>query len=180
MKKLLLLSAVALFFSGMVSAQDDSKMWVGGSLAIGSQKAGDVTKTAFGFAPEFGYNLNSEWAVGGRLGIISTTTKIDGTKIDNQSSSSTAFTPFVRYTFSQMGDFSFFGQGEIPLTFSDGNDTVGLKFLPGVTYSMGNWGIQALLPAMLAFESGDGYTDFGISVNTNILNNSSLGLIYKF
>ena len=177
MKKLLLLASVAFFFTGIVSAQ----MWAGGSLSINSTTntsgANDVTTSTFSIIPEFGYHLTSEWAVGGRLGITSTGTKSQGVKV---SQSTTTFAPFARYTFSQMGDFSFFGQGEIPLSFSDGNNTVGLRVLPGVTYSMGSFGIQAYLPTMLAFESGDGYTNFSLRANTNLLSGSSIGFIYKF
>lgn len=178
MKKLLLLGAVALFFSGMATAQDDSKMWVGGSLAITSYSIdSDNGSSSFSIIPEFGYHLNSEWAVGGRIGINSNGTKVAGSKT---SVNTTTLAPFARYTFSQMGDFSFFGQGELPLSFKDGNNTIGLRVLPGLTYSMGNWGIQAYLPAILSFESGDGYSNFALRANTNFLSGSSVGLIYKF
>lgn len=181
MKKFFLMVTGVVFFVGMVSAQDNTQMWVGGSIAIGSTTNtsgnNDVTNSTFSFIPEFGFNLTSEWAVGGRLGISSVGAKSQGVKV---STSTTTFAPFARYTFSRMGDFAFFGQGEVPLSFSDGNNTVGLRVLPGVTYSMGNWGLQAYLPTMLSFESGDGYTNFGLSVNTDLLSGSSLGLIYKF
>ncbi len=176
MKKLLLLSAVALFFSGMVSAQDDSQtnadsqMWLGGSLSI----TDDNSSSTFTIAPEFGYNLNNDWSIGGRLGIGSINPE------SGKSYTVTTLTPFTRYTFSQKGDFSFFGQGELPLSFKDGNNTIGLRVLPGLTYSMGNWGIQAYLPAILSFESGDGYSNFALRANTNFLSGSSVGLIYKF
>lgn len=181
MKKLFLLSAIALFFTGMVSAQDDSKMWAAASISFSSSSYGSGTNTSslFGFAPEFGYNLNSEWAVGGRLGFAFGSEKFDGGPFlgsEKTNYTSTTFAPFARYTFIRGGDFSIFGQGEIPIVFGDAPNTVGIRALPGVSYSLNeNFSIQALLPSVLALESGDNVTTFNF-----LSGGSAIGFVFKF
>lgn len=181
MKKLFLLGAVALFFSGMASAQDDSKMWAAASISFSSASYGSGVSTSsiFGFAPEFGYNLNSEWAVGGRLGFDFGSSKYDpgfGFGSDKSNTTATTFAPFARYTFIRSGNFSIFGQGEIPIVFGDAPNTVGIRALPGVSYSLNeNFSIQALLPSVLALETGDDVTTFNF-----LSGGSTIGLVLKF
>ncbi len=181
MKKLFLMGAVALFFSGMATAQEDSKMWAAASLSFSSSSYGSgvSTNSLFGFSPEFGYNLNSEWAVGGRRDFAFASSKFDpgfGASSDKSTSTSTTFAPFARYSFIKSGDFSIFGQGEIPISFGDAPNTVGLRALPGVSYSLNNnFSIQALLPSILAFESGDNVTTFNF-----LSGGSAIGLVLKF
>lgn len=181
MKKFFLLSTVAFLFTGLVSAQDDTQMWAAASLSFSSSSYGSGVSTSshFGFSPEFGYNINSEWAVGGRLDFAFGSSKFDpgfGVSSDKSTTTSTTFAPFARYSFIKSGDFSIFGQGEIPISFGDAPNTVGLRALPGVSYSLkNNFSIQALLPSILAFESGDNVTTFNF-----LSGGSSIGLVLKF
>lgn len=62
MKKILLL-VVVVMAALSATAQD---MYLGGGISL--WRNDDLDKTSFSISPDFGYNLNSRWAVGGALG----------------------------------------------------------------------------------------------------------------
>lgn len=177
MKKLFLLVALPLLFAGAMMAQEDTKMWAGGSLGYNSVSTNFMGSTFgqsfFFISPEFGYHLNSDWAVGGRLDFGFQTDKGGDNK---ETSNSITFAPFARYSLIKAGDLSVFGQGEIPIVFGDAPNTFGIRALPGVNYSLSsNINIQALLPSILAIETGDDVTMFKF-----LSGNALLGLMIKF
>lgn len=53
----------------MMTVAASAQFYVGGSLGIGSVKAGNLdAETTYKIVPEVGYNINDEWAVGIALG----------------------------------------------------------------------------------------------------------------
>lgn len=89
MRKLFLVIAVVM---AAVCAQAQ-QMYLGGSISLWRNT--DIDRTSFSIAPDFGYNLNERWAVGGELALA-----FNG-KGDNGTQRSTAFAiaPYARYSY---------------------------------------------------------------------------------
>jgi len=165
-----------------------TNMWLGGTVGFRTSESGNSSTSTTNFIPAFGYHINDNWSIGGWIGISSTETRTGqvSTKL-----STTTLAPFVRYTFTGVSDFSFFGQGEMALSFLGGDrpneNSFGLRIRPGVLYSFAqNWGIQLMMPSLLEFNSGPGEnSSFHLRVNDGFdleefLLNSQFGLVYKF
>ena len=133
MKKILMVAAAA-----MVSLSMSAQVYVGGSLGMTTSKLdmghdNDASGTSFTIAPEVGYNLNSEWAVGisvtysnglasmGNIsandlrGLLSTalSASADLANGDDFDSSLSGFTvaPYARYTYLGSGILELFVDG---------------------------------------------------------------------
>lgn len=109
MKKLLLAITLTLALAVTANAQDVGQIWVGGSLGIETSKTGDYDRiNNYNITPELGYVLNSDLAIGMRigykhaeeayksyndedysLGFVYGKEKYDGFEVN----------PFIRYTF---------------------------------------------------------------------------------
>jgi outer membrane protein with beta-barrel domain len=105
MKKVLF-AAFLLASSNAIFAQVDQGQWmVGGSAGFNFGKQGDVKTTDISIAPDAGYFVINQLAVGLRpeFGYHKSKVKVAGT---TNESSSTAFTvaPFVRYYFMPSGE----------------------------------------------------------------------------
>lgn len=87
MKKILLLMFV-IMAALSAKAQD---MYLGGGISLWIDD--DADKTSFSISPEFGYNLNSQWAVGGSL-FFSHEENDPGNNVN-----SFALAPYARYSF---------------------------------------------------------------------------------
>ncbi len=192
MKKILL--AVVLFAGSMnmLSAQD-SGLWLGGSILVSGQTVGSTTISTFSILPEAGFNLNSNWAVGGKIGYTAARQDLAaGTDKTN----TTSIVPFGRFTFAEAGNFGFMAQAELPISFSGGElpgggskdvvSSFGLRVRPGVVYTISErFGIHMLMPSLASFSTAsndvtnyklginDGYTIQGYLLNT------SIGFVYK-
>ena len=88
MKKLLLFITVLFFGISTINAQDDASYgyeagdWVlGGGVTFGSMDMGGVETKMNTIAPQVGYFLNENSALGLNLGLMST--DVDGTKVSN-------------------------------------------------------------------------------------------------
>jgi hypothetical protein len=194
MKKLVVALAFVAFIVTNVSSQE-SKMWVGGSLTLTSQDFGATSSSSFGIRPEFGYNINERFAVGGRIGYtVNSITNVDG---DKQSQTAFSLVPFARYTVFTIGNAQIFGQAELPLTFYGGtnydgssmpsSNSMGIVARPGLAYFFNEkWGINMLMPSFFSFVNSsnntstfrlginDGYTIQGYLLDTQI------GFVYRF
>lgn len=133
MKKILMVAAAA-----MVSLSMSAQVYVGGSLGMTTSKLdmghdNDASGTSFTIAPEVGYNLNSEWAVGvsvtyskglasmGNIsandlhGLFSTAVSAaaDLSSGDDFDASLSGFTvaPYARYTYLRSGILELFVDG---------------------------------------------------------------------
>lgn len=192
MKRFVIISLLSVLFAFSSTAQEQP-MWIGGTLNVSSQTANDNTSSNTTIMPEFGYHLNDNWAVGGRMGFsFARQDMAAGTEKNNTFS----IVPFARYTFAQVKNFRFFGQGELPLRFysgefadgtsMDNTNAIGLNVRPGLTYAFNEkWGFNMLMPSVFSFVSGDDYSAVEFGVNDgytlqNYLLNTSIGFIYKF
>lgn len=89
MKRLLLVVAVVL---AALSAQAQ-EMYLGGGISLWRNT--DLDKTSFSITPDFGYNLNEKWAVGGELALAFNEYENEwGVK-----STAFAIAPYARYSF---------------------------------------------------------------------------------
>lgn len=134
MKKIVL--GVLLVLISAVSAQ--AQFYVGGTLgvSINSIKIQDESNTTqtYGIAPEFGYNINSVWAVGVSLGAAYTSVGGD------EGNDFTAFSvsPYVRTTFAHVNKAHFFADAAFSYvntkehTFHTHTDGWGVGLCPGV------------------------------------------------
>lgn len=86
MKKILLL-VVVVMAALSATAQD---MYLGGGISL--WRNDDLDKTSFSISPDFGYNLNSRWAVGGALGFAHSYD-------EGESHNSFALAPYARFSF---------------------------------------------------------------------------------
>lgn len=85
MRKLLLVVAV-IMAALSVQAQE---MYLGGGISLWRNTSKDVT--SFSITPDFGYNLNETWAVGGELAY--------GHESGDAKSNTFAIAPYARYSF---------------------------------------------------------------------------------
>lgn len=120
----------------------NAQYYVGGSLGYNSTKAkteiagqsADNTVSAFSIAPEFGYNLDDNLAVGIKLGYANA----DGKK------NTWSINPYLRYTYAKAGNFSAFVDGGIAYQTEHVNgeknwgntNTFGIAINPGFSYAV--------------------------------------------
>lgn len=175
------------------SAQEGTK-WIGGTINISSNTTNDRTTSRTTIMPEFGYNLDNKWAIGGRLGF---STLKDEEVGGTNKTTTTSIIPFARYNFGNLGSFQIFGQGELPLNFyggefsngtsKDNSNSFGLSVRPGLSYSFNNnWGFNMLMPSVFAFTSdSNDSSSFKLGINDSYsvqsyLLDTAIGFVYKF
>ena len=82
---------VILFFVVMVALSAKAQFYVGGNVALWHND--DADNTSFLIAPELGYNLSEQWAVGATLGFAHNSEETAGFK------NAFSFAPYVRYSY---------------------------------------------------------------------------------
>ncbi|MBQ7452502.1 MAG: porin family protein [Prevotella sp.] len=125
MKKILMVSVMA---AAAVSA--NAQWYIGGQLGLDFNKANKDadSQMTFSIAPEVGYNINENWAVGAQVGFsMANKLKEDGkitydahgipTGVTDPTYDATGtsffIAPYARYTFAKSGNVSFFVDGGI-------------------------------------------------------------------
>lgn len=193
MRKIFFSAVFAFALVATASSQEGTK-WIGGTVNISSETQGDYTSSSTTLMPEFGYNLDNNWAIGARLG-FSTTSEDEAGGTDK--STTTSVIPFARYNFSNFGNFRVFGQGELPLNFYGGenpdgsskgdSNSIGLRVRPGISYAFNeSWGFNMLMPSVFSFTSGSNNSSsfkFGVNDGYTVqsyLLSTSVGFVYKF
>ncbi len=194
MNKLFISTLMLFVFVFAGTAQEKGDKWIGGTLLLSSSESGSTTRSTTTLAPELGFHLGNGWAAGGRIGF--TFRKTDGGG-GTDKSNTTSIVPFARYYFAEAGRFKFFGQGELPLSFSGGenadgssksnNNSIGLRVRPGLSFDFNErWGFNMLMPSVFSFASSSNDNSsvyFGVNDGYNIqdyLLNTSIGFVYKF
>ena len=157
MKKVILVLVLA-----MMAFTAKAQLYVGGGLSFIGTGAG----AAFSIAPEVGYNINDNMAVGGSIGLGlesgETVLSVD---------------PYFRFYFAEVGPVRFFGDAHFNLSnvWETGEPTVttwGIGVRPGLAVNLtDNWSIVAHV-ASLGYYRGT----FGFPLNTG----STLGVYYCF
>jgi hypothetical protein len=111
----------------LVSVAMSAQIYVGGGLNVKSNS----DATGFGVAPEVGYVLNENLAIGGMLNFdVADVDAIDAFNLDIK--------PYARYTFLKAGNFSLFADGVIDLNYNGGASEFnfqGVYVQPGVSYA---------------------------------------------
>lgn len=126
----------------VASLAANAQLYVGGSLGFQAGKSGDGADnvTKFEIAPEIGYNLSEDFAVGIALGFKTYNGSFNNegwsttpTK-SSKSLSEFKLNPYARYTFWKTGIASFFVDGTVGFTFlnEDRGMLIGLGVRPGV------------------------------------------------
>ncbi|MDR3329030.1 MAG: porin family protein [Prevotellaceae bacterium] len=188
MKKIIIV-AVAALMATQVSAQKGSKFISG---AIGLQvnpatsydgKSDGTSTTRFTLAPSFTYFVADKLAVGGKIGIVSTsyTEYVNGEKADPQPEGSFDFllAPYVRYNLLEVGPLKLFAQGGIDLAFGD-YTTIGVSVKPGVQYQANDrLSLDLTLVNLLEFTNVSNSDRKSSETNFNLfVNNVSAGQWY--
>ena len=175
MKKILLVFAVML---GFVSAQAQ-EMYLGGGISLWRDT--DDDRTLFSIAPDFGYNLNEKWAVGGELGIA-----INGKGDNSRQWRAFAIAPYARYSYYENKVVRLFidmGLGFSTTKVKDGNRDNGFEigFKPGLAIKL-NGRFSFITKVGFAGYRKDYYRSvgengFGVAVDGE---NISIGIDYEF
>lgn len=197
MKKVLF-SAVALLAFGFANAQEEKSnggfskgdVFVTGAFTLGSEKTGDVKSSSFEIAPQVGYFLTENIAIGGKLGYVSN--KAENALGDTQDDAGFKVGAFGRYYFTPANQFSLFAQ--LGLDYSSMEDKLatdykesefGLGLGAGLNYFVSsNFSIEAGV-AVLGYSSNDNGGGSGVD-KTNSFNFGgdwravTFGVNYKF
>lgn len=173
MKKLIVIAAVALF-----SLTAHAQIYLGGRLGVVASK----NLTSFEVAPEIGYNLNENMAVGLFVGF-----EFDEWKQDQRDMDIT-INPYFRYYFLNVGPVRLFADAEGIVTFNNNRqwNIIEDKWSTNAT-SNTNWGV-GISPG-IALPLGDhfsvvshlGYLGYKYGAfEFGLANNINLGLYYSF
>ena len=198
MKKVLL-SAVALLAFGFANAQEEKSanggfakgdVFVTGAFTFGStnDKDSDVKTNGFEIAPQVGYFLTENIAIGGKLGFSSEKRETAG--VDTRDMSGLTLGAFGRYYFTPANQFSLFGQ--LGLDYSSMENKLADYKVNGIDAGLGlgmnyfvssNFSIEAGV-AVLGFSSekadvtgADGKTGFNFGGDWRAV---TFGVNYKF
>jgi outer membrane protein len=130
MKKVLL-SALAVFAFTFANAQEEETksnggfaqgdLFVSGAVTFGSDKTGDFKTNSFEFAPQIGYFLTENIAIGGKIGYSSE--KAEDAFGDTEDMAGFTVGAFGRYYFTPANQFSLFAQ--LGLDYSNMEDKLG-------------------------------------------------------
>ena len=199
MKKIILMAAFA-----VASVAASAQVYVGGSLGFESRNAGEGSKAsmAFSIAPEVGYKLSDNLAVGIQLGYSATNDKnradVQESGIEKMAGDKGEKTygifnvaPYVRYTFAQTGAASFFVDGGVYASFLTGGDdsykgtVFGVGVRPGVKFAASEKVDVVAKLGYLGWKGGNkdaqanGYAKSAFGINANNTN-LELGILYNF
>lgn len=188
MKKVLLL-AVVLFASLNASAQ----FYVGGSVGFGSVKpvGGNDSEFTFRILPEFGYNLNDQWAIGAVLG-YQKGFPYEGLNLGRgdfsaqyQYSKTEIFqiSPYVRYFPVEFDTVKLFFDGGITFgSVKDAGTQFSLGIRPGLAINLSDEISFVTHLGFLGFEnySPKGEGKSGSNFGLDFANNCSFGVYFNF
>ena len=197
MKKVLL-SAVALLAFGFANAQEEKAnegfakgdLFVTGAFTLGSEKTGDVKSSSFEIAPQVGFFLTENIAIGGKLGYKAD--KAENAGGDTQDDAGFTVGAFGRYYFTPASKFSLFAQ--LGLDYSSMEDKLatdyteaelGLGLGAGLNYFVSsNFSIEAGV-AVLGYSSNDNGGGSGVDKTNNFSFGGdwravTFGVNYKF
>ena len=197
MKKIIL-SAVALLAFGFANAQEEKAnegfakgdLFVTGAFTLGSEKTGDVKSSSFEIAPQVGFFLTENIAIGGKLGYKAD--KAENAGGDTQDDAGFTVGAFGRYYFTPASKFSLFAQ--LGLDYSSMEDKLatdyteaelGLGLGAGLNYFVSsNFSIEAGV-AVLGYSSNDNGGGSGVDKTNNFSFGGdwravTFGVNYKF
>jgi hypothetical protein len=190
MKKLILITS--LLFAGIaVNAQ----WYMGGQFDISAEQVnndnGDkrTSEVGLGIYADIGYQLTDLWDFGvfygGTVGVYKN--HVYDTKTE---SAQWLFSPYLRYSFFQIGNVELLGRGSLTLEGTKTYNEIGLRLVPVIAYNLNNHiALQAnlnLFGCGLIYhkvKNGNASTSLNLKGNSNDvanLGNFRIGFIYKF
>jgi hypothetical protein len=210
MKKTFLLLIITASFMSL-----KAQVFIGGGLNFNTTnlKYTDNTTTedgdktiSFNFYPKVGYFLNDKFAIGLGFGIGSTKTTTPKTDYEDERVVKTknwSVSPFARYYFTKINNFSVFGEGTLGFgggssstktgtTTNDGPKyfSVNINIAPAVSYNFSdNFSIETSLGGIgyssqkATYDKGTETEYSGTSAGINVsfgFDNLTFGAIYKF
>lgn len=202
MKKFAVLGAVALF-AGMNAQEVETvgfnmgDTFITGSVGFSNQTTGDIKNNTFTIAPSVGYFVNSNMAIGARVGFTSSNDKNTVATVETSDKDNTfAVGAFGRYYWMPASRFSVFGElaanyANTKNTLKAGNvsteskaDGFNFAFAPGINYFLSpnfaveaTWGVLNYSSVKPDVDGATATDNFSVGLD---LNNIALGLVYKF
>ena len=181
MKKIVLTALVCV----MAMVANAQNFYVGGSLGFWDYNNDDVDASTYTLAPEIGYKLNSDWAIGAQLAYTHV-------KAGDAKSDAYGIAPYARYTFLHAGMVDLFVDGAVEYVKADSDDVDGsifsIGFHPGLAINLsdnfslvsriGFLGYNDVDDEVSSFASSMGYSH-GYGLNFNAAN-ISFGFYYNF
>ena len=175
MKKVFMMAIMAI-----VAISASAQAYVGGSIGFTNVKVDghDDSQNTLTIAPEVGYTLSDDWAIGAALGF---------TYYKEGDASVTAFevSPYVRYTAIHADRVNFFLDGVVNFNTAkpkggDAQNGWGIGIKPGVAFKVNDNVSLVAHVGFLGYEDShkiDGKKKFGIGLDGN---DFSLGFYYNF
>jgi hypothetical protein len=181
MKKMMMTMVAA-----MMAVTMNAQLYVGGSVGVASIKNGSAdAETTYKFVPEFGYNLNDEWALGVALGYQKGACDLmTGSYAQNTDTEVFAINPYVRYTAVKSKLVNVFVDGGIGVaSYKDMGTEFSLGLRPGVAVNLSESISFVSHFGFVGFNSfspkGDGDSSNAVGVDLNG-NNITFGLYFNF
>lgn len=164
----------------LISISASAQSYIGGSLGLGYDF--DDKSVDFTLSPEYGYSLNSKWAIGGTL----TYSYLGAYEVNVF-----ALQPYARYTFAKVADNKLhffcdgtFGFGLVGAKDEDTGALWQVGFKPGMSYSFNDhWSIVAHLGFLGYNGANEEAQDLGYNNNIGFdfgSLNLSFGVYYSF
>lgn len=143
----------------------NAQFYLGGGVRFVNNGNTDVT--TFSFAPELGYNLSDQVALGAAFGISARNTNAGNTN-------TFSFKPYVRYTFAEIGIARFFIDGALTLAKPSNHDgTWEIGVYPGIALPLNERLSFVAHLGELSYNSGSVFT-------LGLENTVSTGIYYSF
>jgi len=133
MKKLFLLSIIAVFtLTSTIAQEEESKGLQGAWWGMGQfEFSDDETTSTFTFLPAVGNFISPSVTIG--LGAGYTSTKVEGSDAND----AFILQPLARKYWGVSDTFYLFGQADVPLIFGDNFTQYGFNLRPGIDYFIG-------------------------------------------
>ena len=171
--------------AAMVAMTMNAQVYVGGSVGFGSAKLGSGdSESTYKIAPEVGYNLNDQWAVGVGIGYQKGTCNFGHLDFNPGKTEVFVVNPYVRYTFLESDIVKLFMDGELGFaSYKDAGSAFQVGVCPGIALKASEKISLVAHIGFAGFETyspkgdGDSSNAFGINFdNSNIM----LGVYYNF
>lgn len=169
MKKVILVLALTL-----MAFTAKAQFYVGGSVQFVGMGGGGAV---FGIAPEAGYNIGSNMAVGASLGFLF------GGAGEGGTSAALAIDPYFRYYFAQWGPARFFADGHFNFSTSFGDNGVsswGVGVRPGVAFQLDEHFSMVTHLARIGYYGGGFVAGVNSSLASIVNLAPTVGLYYSF
>ena len=191
MKKIMMIAAMMV---AAVSA--NAQVWIGGEVGFNTTTntvkvngvSTDETTNNFTIAPEIGYNLDDNLAIGIAFGYAAGSTSAAWNLTDpNEDLKVFEVSPYVRYTLVKLGSVSIFADGGIDYAHIDNDgdkaNAFGVGIKPGLAVTLtpklsfvSHFGMLGYQQAKADHDGAEAISTIGLDLSNNL----SFGLYYNF